>query len=76
MIPINQSCNKYYNKYIMYFTQTTIRNNRIATESEYVSTRLIRKGEITSYYVVKCLMHRTDPTVVGQICFLKQTIVS
>lgn len=59
----------------MYFTQTAIRLNNLVVASEYISTRLVRKGEITSYYVVRCLANHGNPTAVGSICFLKQTIV-
>jgi hypothetical protein len=58
----------------MYFTQTAIRDNQVVTMSEYISTRLVRKGEITSYYVAKCLTNVYEPTVVNTICFIKQTI--
>lgn len=59
----------------MYFTQTAIRNNQVVMMSEYISTRLVRKGVITSYYVAKCLTNLYEPTIVGTICFIKQTIV-
>ncbi len=59
----------------MYFTQTAIRNNKLVVASEYISTRLVRKGELTSYYVARCLACHGNPTAVGSICFLKQTIV-
>ena len=59
----------------MYFSQTAIRDNQVVTMSEYISTRLVRKGKITSYYVAKCLTNVHEPTVVGTICFIKQTIV-
>jgi hypothetical protein len=59
----------------MYFTQTAIRNNQLVVASEYISTRLVRKGELTSYYVVRCLANHGTPTAVGSICFLKQTVV-
>lgn len=59
----------------MYFTQTAIHLDRLVVASEYISTRLVRKGEITSYYVVRCLANHGNPTAVGSLCFLKQTIV-
>jgi hypothetical protein len=59
----------------MYFTQLGEKGGKVIVESEYISARLIRKGDITSYYVVRCLAHRKDPTVINAICFLKQTIV-
>jgi hypothetical protein len=59
----------------MYFTQTEIRLDKLVVSSEYISTRLVRKGEITSYYVVRCLSSHKSPTAVGSLCFLKQTIV-
>ena len=39
----------------MYFAKTAIRNDQLVTMSEYISTRLVRKGAISSYYVVKCI---------------------
>lgn len=60
----------------MYFTQTSILDNKVIILSEYVSTRLVRKGNATSYYIARCLTHRVDPTLVGAICFIKQTLIN